>query len=603
MISDRERRLDQVVTFSLWETQCASDQAINILNDFNRGIDKSAFCETIFPWRGSWINPGQFLLGARNKRAELAKYNPNYFTGSVWLTKNPMDQTETISVHNTNDLFYGAYGTYVLNVPVGHYAKAWSGTQPKLYGPGPHVIRDPNFRFDKEHGLINLSSTNYIQHETLHIITVPAGYLAKALIGGMPYLLEARDTPYVFSLPNFKLEKTDGHYFVSATHKFIEHGSIKRLLPYSGEVVITHNGGNLQIVHPKADNTPTIINSCSHEVNPEFLSMATQTLYFPSEKVKKMRTDRGASHDEINYAICITSDSFRVGIELLVAYRIINAEKALTKLMSPEGIKEHIEGLATADMANAIQQSSCQQIRSYQTRPFVNSKMIKTDANGKVAQPPASNKMIKTDANGNPLMSLQDMVKEELANELYEDYGVEIMRVSIESMKFIDADLAHIMAEQAKKTAETSQQQATMEQEYLIAQRHAEQAAKVRQIGINQENDALISQATAKFEAAKLDSATKTLSANASRDAALIEGEKYIRNPELLKLELTRMHMEALSRCQFVPPAIAPMITSGLVSSAGFFTQPSVPALPHGNVVELNREQENAQAPAAMRQP
>ncbi len=575
---DRELVLTDVVNFSPYAEQSADEQAASIFNDFNRGVETSCFSESLI--RGQWINPGEFLLGHRNKRAELARFNPKYNTARVLFSKSPIVTTEVLGAHKQTDLFYGAYGSYVLNVPVGHVAKAWSGTQPKMYGPGPHVIHDATFRFDKTNGLVDLTNTPYIRHETIHIVRVPAGKMAAVWLGQTPMLLEARDTPYVFNSPYFSINKQGDDYFLDATSRCIIHGSIKRLMPHTCEVAITYNNGNLEVVEPRSDNKPTIINSAPHEVSRNFLNTGIQTLVFPSEETKKQRKrdNPAASTDEVAYEIFTTKDSLKVGVKLLVAYRIAHPQQALSRLTSQQGILDHIENLATVDMGKAIQQSSSQEFLCfYQNRPV------------------GQGVTFVADSQGAPVMHIQDMVKQQLSDDLQE-YGIELVRLNIETPKIIDPNLATKMSEQAQKTAETSQKQATLQQEYEIAQRRAQQEANVNNIKLQQANEALLTQAEAKLKAAELDARALLVKAEANKQAAVKEGEQYQMNPALLELAKLRLQMEALSKAQLVPPQMATLMTSGMAGMPMTFFSGSPQQMPVSAARAVQHQPDAAEA-------
>ena len=148
-------------------------QANNIFNEFNKNIRPSESCFKQRWWKGEIVNPDEFLLGARNKKAELSLFSGSLQIDRKYYPFNPTINTELIKRYKQTELFFGAYGSYVLNVPVNKFAKAWSGNMPVIYSPGPHVIHDQNFKFDVNAGLIDQSEP-YIQHGSIHIVRVPA---------------------------------------------------------------------------------------------------------------------------------------------------------------------------------------------------------------------------------------------------------------------------------------------------------------------------------------------------------------------------------------------------------------------------------------------
>lgn len=576
----QESQLSDVVMSSTLADRNAERQAANILNAFNEGITKSCFTNSLV--RGKWIDRGTFLLGHRNKKPELAAFQPDAYIARV-LTVDPSVTTEIIGTFKQSDLFFGAHGSYVLNVPVGHYAKAYSGNMPLLFGPGPHVIHDPTFIFDLKNGLITQSDL-YIKHESISILRVPAGKIAKIWIGSDPILLEARQEPYVFNTPYFRIDpKSATDYFFDATEPCIVHGSIKRLMPHTGQVAVTYNNGRLEVIEPRSDNQPTVINSPAHEVSRQFLNTGIQTLVFPSEETKRQRRldNPKASTDEITYEIFTTKDSLKVGVKLLVAYKIGDPRRAFSLLTDNEGILTHIENLATVDMGKAIQQCSSQDFMSfYQTKPV------------------SGQSPYISDLNGAPVMHFQDVVKQQLSDDLRE-YGIELVRLNIETPKIIDPELARSMSAQAQKTAETSQQQSVMQQQYEIARRKAEQDAEVKKIAQEQANAAKISQAEAEFHSAEMKAKAMLIQAEAEKQAALLRGQQFLDNPKLFELEMLRLQMDALSRAQFVPPQMAALMTSGMAASPFTFFGASAAAAQQSraaNVIDLGVRQENQES-------
>src|SRR6185312_9171785 len=134
------------------------DQAIRILKEFNKNVqtDESCFTDSVF--RGDQIGPGKFWLGVRNTTPELhgesgmpiARTLLPFHIGQF--TKIIRDDI------NQSDTFYGMNGSYVLNVPSGHYAKANSGNKQLIFGEGCHVIHDANFSFKPNTSLVDQNS-------------------------------------------------------------------------------------------------------------------------------------------------------------------------------------------------------------------------------------------------------------------------------------------------------------------------------------------------------------------------------------------------------------------------------------------------------------
>lgn len=416
---------DEVIAKSTLADNDSAKQIENIKREFNKeavATGKSSFSTSV-GGRGDYLQKDEFLLGSRNRTPELASFNKDYNTTMAV----KLDQTE-IKEHGKfkhYDQYFGAHGSHVLNVPQDKFAKAMSGQKPLLFGPGPHVIKDANFRFDVKTGFVNQSET-VISHANLHIIRVPRGSVAKIWIGTEPFILDHRVEPYVFDSPlfriekngdnffftasdwvikhgtitrlrvpeghlakawddtkplllssdkahyydspTFKLEATNNNYFVSASEKLIEHGSIKRIIPPINNVAIVSNGGNLMVVGPNKDGSPIELDSPSTTVD-GFLDKGVQMLTFPSVETIEQRKKDGRRHP--NYQVYRTKDNLEVGVTLLVGYKIIDPEKAM--ILALKGIAPHIEHAANVDMTKAISQSSMSEFLTfYQTKPHNN---------------------------------------------------------------------------------------------------------------------------------------------------------------------------------------------------------------------------------------
>jgi len=529
-----EKSLKDVIISSPLKSDSAEEQSEKILQAFNADVKESCFSYEPIPGRAMHrVDATKFLLGHRNQVAELAdprgrriamKYNPD-----------PRVIIKFIGVYSKTEPFFGAHGKYVLNVPAGYYAKAFSRNQPVIYGEGPHVIIDPTFKFDPQTGFVNQNEP-YIQHATINILRVPAGKVAKVWVGTEPFILESRSEPYVFVDPQFQLVTTEGKgkstYFENAIERYIEHGSIKRIIPRTGEVAVTYNNGILQIIHPPKDGKPIIIDSPTHTVD-GFLSTALQTCLFPSEETKRqvLRDNPQATADERNLKIFQTRDSLRVGVVLVVAFKINDPELAITKL-GKDGILPHIENVAFADMGKAIQLSTLQEVMYFtQNKP--------TDASTSSLQ---------------PVQTIQDQVKTNLAKDLLE-YGIELVRLNIETIKVLDEEIAHKLAGQSVVSAEYTTKQATLVKEYDIKTTEARLRAETENIALQQRNQALILQAQAQLDAAKREAEAKLVAADAYRKTEEMKGELYRKYPQLFELEMAKIKAEALKNATiFITP-------------------------------------------------
>ena len=134
--------MDNIIIASTLYDKNPVTQANNIVRAFNQRVDpyQTTFETSLF--LGHWVNPNQFILGATNQIPELQLYNGAQKLKRCWYL-DPTINTEMIAIREQTELFFGAYGSYILNVPVNKYAKAWSGIQPLLFGTGPRDSRSP----------------------------------------------------------------------------------------------------------------------------------------------------------------------------------------------------------------------------------------------------------------------------------------------------------------------------------------------------------------------------------------------------------------------------------------------------------------------------
>ncbi|EFA82673.1 vacuolin A [Heterostelium album PN500] len=517
-----------IVIRSSFADASAEEQSKIILERFNSGIKHSAFTDNPLLGRGlTRVDVSQYVMGHRNQVAEL--YDPRGKRFSTIYTPDPTVTVKYIGPVSKTAHYFGAYGKHVLNVPAGHYALAFSKNRPVLYGEGPHVIIDPTFEFKEHTGFVNQNEP-VIEHQTINILRIPAGKIAKVWLGTQPVILESRREPYVYVDAQFRLVAPEGakkaQLFYNATDPFIEHGSIKRIIPHTGEVAITYNNGILTIVPPPKNSLPIIIDSPTHNFE-GFISTSLQTCLFPSKETKQQAIEdnknyKAATSDEINLKIFQTRDSLRVGVVLVVAFKIVDPEMALTKL-GKEGILLHIENVSFADMGKAIQLSTLQEVMY-----FNNTK-------------PGSN----LSAEESQVQTIQDRVKSNLAKDLSE-YGIELARLQIETMKVLDTEIAKKLAGQSVTSAEYTTKQATLVKEYDIKTTEAKLKAETDNIALVQKNNAIIAEANAKLQSAQRDAEALLIAADAQRKAQEMMGELYAKYPALLEIEMAKIKSQAL---------------------------------------------------------
>lgn len=568
-------------------------QLNNIIQAFNEGR-KSIMVESVF---GSRIDPDKFLIVSKNNIPELVGPSTKQLRRQIFA--DPNTKTEKHGYFLQTELFFGTLGSYVINVPQSMIAKAWKGNVPILLGPGPHVIHDPNLKpitsadlFDLNfnivvHGsyvLIRVPSTEgfkininncplflvprqepyvfiknknaiswtkdktkfllsdeLISHYNLTILQVPKGKVAKVWLNATkPKLLEHSEEPYVFSDPLFKIDRHSAtEVFTDASQNLILHGSIKRIIPKTGEVAVTYNNGHLEIYYPTENKEPIIINNINHTFD-KFIPVNIQTVEFPSKKTVKKRTqenkvsDKDIDYLDVNYEVFRTSDGLPIGVKLLVVYEIKNPQMTLTKL-KPDDIVNHIENIVVADMGYVIQNCS--------STDFLKSNN-------------PTNR--KTESHLETFVSdFYDQLQTKVLKALKKDfgeYGIELIRLNIETPKILDETISQKMAEFSLMSTEAGAKVAVMERNFEIAQKQAEQDAVKINIKQQQENTQKVAQAEAELRASELYAQSVLIKARAEAQAqeAMLEvsrkqSEQYDKSLRLYQIEMAKIQASAFS--------------------------------------------------------
>jgi len=441
---------------------------------------------------------------------------------------------------------------HIIRVSPNVLQKVWINNVPYFLTPRekPYVFKESVFRSDGEVSI----SEGYINHGNYNILQIPNSKIARIWIGSTPRLLESSAEPYVFTDQRFRIEmgSKKKEIFLDATDRLIEHGSIKRLLPVTGEVAITYDNGKLLTIQPRDDKLPTIITSPNHKVQ-GFLPCNVQTIEFPSEKRKKERmkenevSKQEIDYEDVNYEVFRTGDGLPIGVKLLVVYEIADPNLTLTKL-NPDNIMSHIEYLVVADMGTTVQNcSSVDFLRSNQTQ------------------------VKEQEHNLNDIsfyLQLQDKVKIQL-HEDFAKYGIKLVRLNIETPKILDHNISSKMAEFSLINTETRARETVLERKYNIARQEASQEAVKKEVAQQQENNNKISAAKAEFEATKLNTESKILQAEGEAKCRelLLEVDRkraklYDEYSGLLNYETTKLTNEAVKSISgmIISPDVASMI-------------------------------------------
>mmetsp|Transcript_94923 Transcript_94923/g.142194 ORF Transcript_94923/g.142194 Transcript_94923/m.142194 type:complete len:813 (+) Transcript_94923:55-2493(+) len=371
---------------------------------------------------------------------------------------------------NISDEYIGHDSIHILNVVKGRVAKANCDNLPRLYGEGKHIIESSNFSYE---GTVLISPDNLcISHGTITILQVPRGKIALAWNKNEPYLLD-RPGLYEFNSNNF-------HFvgFVDASERRIELGSKKIIQIYTGEVGITYNQGHLKVL----DNGRHIIDSSTH-VFERFLSTKQRSIRLITYGANhKINSRHAASHkkthdftleDDADFLICETKDLVKVGVRADVFYSIVDPNKCIQTLNTDE-LEDLVRETAVSTLTNIIRSTALNQIaQSRQISASSQSDVIATDvtAVGVTAEDEPDDDEL--DQQAAAVTYFFDRAHDEFMSKLHEDfvtrYGVDIANIRMESFKIMDTELANEIAQNCLTTAHVENQLSNLQGQNLIA--------------------------------------------------------------------------------------------------------------------------------------
>ena len=440
----------------------------------------------------------------------------------------------------------------IFRVPPGSIAKITIGTTPYilLHRPEPYIFNHQMFNLIQP--FTSLTEA-WINHGNYNVLQVPFGKIAKIWLGSNPFILEAREEPYFYTDPSFRVVMNqDKSYFTNASDQIIVHGSLKRLMPRTGEVAITYDNGRLVIYQPTDTHDPIVITNVNH-VFDSFIPINTQTIEFPTEKTKLQRRKENPDDREFsNYEVFRTNDGLPIGVKLLVVYEIDDPTETLKKL-SPDKILPHIESIVTADMGMVIQNcSSTDFLKSNQTQ-------------AKQVPKPVDDPRVPS---APPFFAhLQDEVKNQLCED-FAKYGIKLIRLNIETPKVLDQKISSEMARFSLMSTEASAKEAVMERNANIARQTATIEAKQKEIAQNQDNANIMSKAQTEMNAAKLRADAKWIEAETENkikqmgiDIEKRKAELYQLYPQLLQKDLAELQVKSMNGVEkmIISPEIASM--------------------------------------------
>ncbi len=264
---------DSVVTESPFLKMKQTQIMENIISEFNQ--NRPSIITKALQWLGFLINllfkpfrriePGKMQLVSRNNIPELVAANSAL--QRINITLNPYNTSVDHGIYDQNNPLIGAFGHYVLNVPLGHYAKVSFGNENMLYGEGQHVIHNQNFTVPTDY-LVKVYAP-YIQHKDIHVFNVRPGYYAKITIGTDYYLLP----PGNHQIRNANLIFNEKEDYVLQTSVYIHHGNLHLLNIPKGKMALVLD-----------NNIPKILMGGQHVINNANFKFDVQTMLLPQNQ-------------------------------------------------------------------------------------------------------------------------------------------------------------------------------------------------------------------------------------------------------------------------------------------------------------------------------
>lgn len=529
------KSLDEVLTQSEYDGDAKAIYDA-VAKDFNT-VDSimTTGYQAIFKHRR--IKPSEYRLVHRNNIPELVVYNPTPQRRIKNL--DPFVSSSTLGIFDQNQPLIGAFGHYVVTVPIGQYAKIIDNNQAKLLGPGKHVIHSNNFQFEPRRDLVN-QNTDVITHKDITVLRVPPGKVAAVMVDNQPFILESRETPYVFKTQQFSLSAPEGQHFYDANSKSITVGSKKRLLPDLNEVAVINRHGKAHFYpdeseHKSEEAGPIYINDPNARFD-GFMSTNFENLEFPSKETRIKRREEGRQDLTQYYDKFYTADRVEVGVKFFVCYQIEDPKKVLAHL-NLKDIQTHIEGVVNTDMGRAIQRTSSQHLLSSdlsKTRPPMDYQ------SGDGLAPPITEEHT----------FWQDAVKTKLTEDLAE-YGIKLVRLNIEEAKILNSDLENQMAEQAKTVAQAEAKLAALETITTVQQKEAQLAQTVKLKEQETSAKLMRQKAEAELSAAEINARRTQVDSEAEARATKVKGEVLGSSPEMFQLQMAEQFAAAVQKGNF----------------------------------------------------
>jgi regulator of protease activity HflC (stomatin/prohibitin superfamily) len=334
--------------------------------------------------------------------------------------------------------------------------------------------------------------------------------------------------------------------FENIDAEYFQHGNINYIMPQTGKVAICYRAGQLEILEPSSTGKPYIVDDPTFSTNSKFLDTTLQTLIFPSDEAQAKHKKDGRSSEETPYEVVMTIDSVRIGVKLLVAYRIINAKLAISQIKQDE-IKRHIESVTIADMTRCVQRCTSQQFM-HSNKSTPDSKSVHDPNVERVGTVPDYEEK-----------TIQDEIRDRLAEDL-EKYGIKLVRMNFEEAIFLNKEILNALQAQAMSTAKTNSEVAQMEQKFQIAQKQARQEAEVTTSKAKAAADAKLLDAEADAKALEIRAIAEAKAilakAQANAEAAELQASILQKYPASLEARLAEIRASMMNKATFfVAPA------------------------------------------------
>jgi regulator of protease activity HflC (stomatin/prohibitin superfamily) len=475
---------------------------------------------------------------------------------------------------DTNSVHISHGTIHVIRVPKGKFALVWDGTegglQPKMLAEGLHVTDSSLFQFTKT---VDVSET-VISHGNLHLVRVNKGWVAKVVQDNVPRLLgegshwrnstnfqhvgtasQLDDLIQHGTITRFRIRKGQvacawhnneplllqepGEYqfdtpqfqfvrFVSASERVLELGARKIVTVQSGEVGISFNQGQLEILPPGRH----LIEKAEHRIecfwstqqrSMRLVSVAVDALVKQKKSVAVPGDAEGS-----DLLICETKDFVKVGVRADVFYSIEDPYKAVVAV-GKEETEPLVRETSIATLTNIIRSTAL-------------SEMAQSSLPNAVSEEKTRASLAVSQATGQATAPLffdraHDAFLAKLHDDFLNRYGINVSNIRIESFRIMDDSLATEISKQAVVTAKTQSTLANLQGETEIATAKQDREATVRKIEADMaaqvlmtqtksENDAQIARADASAKAKQIETELQaTAEANALLSRAKAEAD------------------------------------------------------------------------------